>query len=319
MPCSIRAYGIADMANISEPMDATVPEDRPFRRALQLLWRDKFALASACFLLFVALVAIVGPILLGSNATTINLLARNAPPFSLNRGWLYVLGADSLGRSILARLAVGSRNTLGIASAAVLTSMVVGALLGLVAGYRNSWLSNLIMRAADVAMSFPSLLLALIVLYVLGGSNVWNVILVLAVTRVPVYLRTCRAEVLEIRERLFVAASRALGARPRWLIFTHILPIVMSTLWTLATLNFAIVMLSESSLSFLGLGLQPPEISWGVMVAEGKPYLGQAWWLCFWPGLAITLTAMALNLLAGWIRLASDPVQRWRLETSRPS
>jgi peptide/nickel transport system permease protein len=165
-------------------------------------------------------------------------------------------------------------------------------------------------------MSFPSLLLALIVLFVLQ-PGITNVILVLAITRVPIYLRTTRAEVLEIRERTFVTAARIMGASPGRLIWRHIRPTVTPTLITIATLEFAFVMLSESSLSFLGLGIQPPAFTWGAMVAQGQSYLSTAWWVAFWPGLAITLTAMSLNLFANWLRIVGDPVQRWRLEARK--
>lgn len=162
-------------------------------------------------------------------------------------------------------------------------------------------------------MSFPSLLLAVIVLYMLEPS-VGNLILVLAITRIPVYLRTTRAEVLEIRERMFVQAAQVMGASSRRIVFRHILPMILPTILTIATLDFAFVMLAESALSFLGIGIQPPEITWGLMVAQGRNYLSVAWWLAFWPGLAIMLTTMALNLLSSWVRIATDPMQRWRLE-----
>jgi peptide/nickel transport system permease protein len=281
--------------------------------ALAMLWRDKFALAAAVVLIVVLGMALVGPALLGDAATRINLRGRNLAPFSLDQGFLFVLGADSLGRSILARIIVGSRNTLAIAGAAVLVSLVVGTALGLVAGYRGGRIGNIIMRLTDVLMSFPSLLLALFVLYVFE-PRVTNVVIVLAVTRIPIYLRTCRAEVMEIRERLFVTAARVIGASTPRLIFRHILPMALPSLITIATLDFAFVMLSESSLSFLGLGVQAPEITWGLMVAEGRNYLGTAWWLSFWPGLAITVVTISLNLFANWVRVASDPQQRWRLE-----
>ena len=242
-----------------------------------------------------------------------NLRARNAPPFSLERGWLYLLGADALGRSILARIIVAARNTLGVAAAAVTLALLVGAALGLIAGYRGGWLGSLILRLADIVMSFPSLLLAVVVLYMFE-PRVANLVLVLAVTRVPVYLRTTRAEVLEIRERMFVAAARVMGAGGLRIVLRHIAPIVLPTLITVATLDFAFVMLAESALSFLGIGIQPPEITWGLMVAQGRNYLSVAWWLAFWPGLAIMLTTLALNLLSSWVRIAADPVQRWRLE-----
>lgn len=287
-----------------------------FRRMLSLLWRDKLATIAVIFLIVMLCCAIFGPILLGDSAQRINLRGRNAPPFSLDRGWLYVLGADTLGRSILARILVGSRNTLAVAGTAVMIALVVGGMLGLFAGFRGGRLSNFILRVADVVMSFPSLLLALVVLYVLGTS-VLNVVLVLAITRIPLYLRTARAEVLEVRERMFVAAARVLGASQKRLLWRHIAPTVLPTLITLATLDFALVMLSESSLSFLGLGIQPPEISWGSMVAEGRNYLANAWWISFWPGLAITLTTMSVNLVSEWMRIINDPQQRWRLEARK--
>jgi peptide/nickel transport system permease protein len=298
---------------------ALPPLERPWRQALFLLWRDKFALVSALYLGLMVLCALLGPALLEDVATKMNLRGRNAPPFTLEHGWLYVLGADALGRSILARIIVAAQNTLAVAAAAVALALAIGGTLGLIAGYRGGWLGEVIMRAADVIMSFPSLLLAVVVLYMFE-PRVANLVLVLAVTRIPVYLRTTRAEVLEIRERMFVAAARVMGASPLRIVLRHVAPIVLPTLITVATLDFAFVMLAESALSFLGIGIQPPEITWGLMVAQGRNYLQIAWWLAFWPGLAIMLTTLALNLLAGWLRIATDPVQRWRLEVAgRPA
>jgi peptide/nickel transport system permease protein len=292
---------------------ALPPLERPWRQAFLLLWRDKFALVSALYLGLMVLCALVGPALLGEVATDMNLRQRNAPPFTLEHGWLYVLGADALGRSILARIIVAAQNTLAVAAAAVAVAMAVGGTLGLIAGYRGGWLGEVIMRAADVIMSFPSLLLAVVVLYMFE-PRVANLVLVLAITRIPIYLRTTRAEVLEVRERMFVAAARVMGASSLRIALRHVAPIVLPTLITVATLDFAFVMLAESALSFLGIGIQPPEITWGLMVAQGRNYLQIAWWLAFWPGVAIMLTTLALNLLAGWLRIATDPVQRWRLE-----
>jgi len=283
------------------------------RTVLGMLWRDKFALAAAIFLLIIIACAVFGPMLFGDAALSQNLRSRNLPPFSIKNGWLYTMGADSLGRPLLPRVVVAARNTILIAAGAVLCSSVVGALLGLVAGYSSPRVSNVVMRLADVIMSFPSLLLAVIVLYMLSPS-VGNLIIVLAITRIPVYLRTTRAEVLEIRQRMFVEAAQVMGASSRRIVFRHILPMVIPTLVTIATLDFAFVMLAESSLSFLGIGIQPPEITWGLMVSQGKQYLATAWWLAFWPGLAIILTTMSLNLLSNWMRIVLDPAQRWRLE-----
>ena len=289
--------------------------ERPAAQALRLLWHDKFALVAACYLALVVLCALFGPALLEDAATKMNLRGRNAPPFTLEQGWLYVLGADALGRSILARLVVAAQNTIAVAAAAVAVAMTVGGVLGLIAGYGGGFVGNLIMRLADIIMSFPSLLLAVVVLYMFE-PRVANLVIVLAITRIPIYLRTTRAEVLELRERMFVSAARVMGAGPVRIVWRHIVPLLASTLITIATVDFAFVMLAESALSFLGIGIQPPEITWGLMVAQGRNYLATAWWLAFWPGLAIMLTTLALNLLSGWMRIATDPVQRWRLEVA---
>ncbi|MES5097903.1 ABC transporter permease [Agrobacterium sp. BA1120] len=280
---------------------------------LGMLWHDKFACCAAIFLIIAVFCALFGPMLMGDSAVSMNLRARNLAPFTVDKGWLFVLGADALGRSLLARIIVAAQNTLMIAAGAVVCSAIIGSLLGLIAGYASERVSNIIMRLADVIMSFPSLLLAVIVLYMLAPS-VGNIIIVLAITRIPIYLRTTRAEVLEIRQRMFVQAAQVMGASSMRIVFRHILPMVFPTLVTIATLDFAFVMLAESSLSFLGIGIQPPEITWGLMVAQGKQYLTNAWWLAFWPGLAIILTTLSLNLLSNWMRVALDPVQRWRLE-----
>lgn len=289
------------------------PLEHPLRRIIALLWRDKFALVAACFLIIMAFCAIFGPWLLGDVATKMNLKLRNTPPLALEHGWLYILGGDALGRSILARIIVASQNTLAIAAATVPLALLIGGTLGLIAGYKGGWVSSAIMRFADILMSFPSLLLAVVVLYVFE-PRVANLVLVLAITRMPVYIRTTRAETLEIRERLFVDAARVLGADTPRIVRKHIAPLVISTLITIATLDFAYVMLAESALSFLGLGIQPPEITWGLMVAQGRNYLTSAWWLAFFPGLMIMLTTLSLNLVSNWVRVAADPVQRWRLE-----
>lgn len=297
-----------------QTIDAPLSEEPSFLvRMGRMLWADKFALCAAIFLLVILLLAIIGPHWLGDLATKQNLRGRNAAPFDWERGWVWWMGADALGRPLLARIVVATQNTLMVAAGAVAISSITGTLLGLIAGFSSPRVNQIIMRLADVIMSFPSLLIAVIVLYVLGAS-ILNLMLVLAITRIPVYLRTTRAEVLEIRERMFVQAARVMGASSKRILFRHILPVVLPTLTTLATLDFAYVMLAESALSFLGIGIQPPEITWGLMIAQGRQYLQNAWWLSFWPGLAIILTTMSLNLLSNWMRIALDPVQRWRLE-----
>lgn len=277
-----------------------------------MLWADKLAFFAALFLLIILLCALFGPFLLEAIATKQNLRAGRAAVRYHPRNAL-CSRRGCAGQAASCPRHRGSAKYHLVAAAAVLASSVVGTALGLVAGYSRSSAAQWIMRLGDVIMSFPSLLLAVIVLYMLEPS-VTNIVLVLAITRIPIYLRTTRAEVLEVRERMFVQAAKVMGASYWRIVFHHILPVIFPTLVTIATLDFAFVMLAESSLSFLGIGIQAPEITWGLMVAQGRPYLTNAWWLSFWPGLAIILTTLSLNLLSNWLRIALDPTQRWRLE-----
>lgn len=246
------------------------------------------------------------------SGSRIALKARNLPPFDFTQDWRLWIGADALGRSLLARLAEAALTSIGIALLTVLLSLVAGTMLGLVAGYFGGLIGSAIMRASDIVMGFPTLLVALVGLYLFGPS-ITNLVIVLAITRMPSYIRVARAETLEVRERLFVDASRVFGGGPIWIIRNHILPIVAPTMLTLASVNVAMVMLFESGLSYLGLGVQPPDVSWGLMIAQGQGYLSSAWWLGFFPGLAVMLTTMSFNLLANWFRIVNDPSQHWRL------
>lgn len=300
------------MTDESPPI-APIAEKSRLASFWSMLRADKFALTAAIFLVIVIASAFIGPIFLEYDAGRQNLRGRNAPPFDMERGWQFFLGGDQLGRPLLARIIVAARNTMMVAAGSVAAAMIIGATLGLIAGNSRGRAAQIIPRIADVIMSFPSLLLAVIVLYMLEPS-VGNIIIVLAITRIPIYLRTTRAEILEVRERMFVQAAKVMGASQSRIVFRHMLPVILPTLLTIATLDFAFVMLAESSLSFLGIGIQPPEITWGLMVSQGRPYLTNAWWLSFWPGLAIILTTLSLNLLSNWMRTALDPQQRWRLE-----
>ena len=282
----------------------------------RLLLRDKAATLAALILLVVTLVAIFGPMLVGDQANEQDLAAGAQPPFSLDQGWLYFLGTDSLGRSVLARLIVAARTTFSVAVPAVIISMVIGSLIGMWAGYHRGWRETTAMRVADVILSFPSLLMAVVVLYVFSPSAA-NIVVVLAITRIPIYLRTARAESVELQSRVFVDAARTFGTSSGAIIRRHVFPIVLPTLLTVATLDFCYVMLAESSLSFLGIGIQPPDVSWGLMVAQGRTYLQTAWWLSFFPGLAIVITTVSATVLASWVRIATDPAQRWRLTVPR--
>lgn len=282
----------------------------------RLLLRDRLATAAASVLVLVFLVGLFGPLLLGDIAREQNLDESTLPPFDPDSGLLNILGTDPLGRSVLARLIVACRTTLLVALPAVALSCLVGSAVGMWAGYHRGRRETVAMRVADVIMSFPSLLLAVVVLYVYSPS-IANIIAVLVITRIPIYLRTARAEAAELRSRLFVDAARTFGAGSSTIIRRHVFPILLPTLLTVATLDFCYVMLAESSLSFLGIGIQPPDVSWGLMVSQGRTYLQSAWWLSFFPGLAIVATTVSATILAAWARIATDPGQRWRLTMPR--
>jgi peptide/nickel transport system permease protein len=274
-------------------------------RFRHVLRRDRLGKTAVAFLIVMALAAALGPILLGDAATQAHLDRRFVPPMSTEHGWTYVFGSDALGRSFLARLLVAARTTLIIAVLAVVLSALVGAIIGTVVGYAGGRLDTFAMRTADVMLAFPSLLLALIVLYTIG-PGIAALIFVLAVARLALYTRVARAETLAVRERLFVTAARALGAGPLRIVRTQIAPVIAPSVVALATLEFALVILSESALSFLGLGVQQPDVTWGGLIAEGRNYLRDAWWVALLPGLAITLTAIAVNVLADVIRRATQ-------------
>ena len=234
-----------------------------------------------------------------------DLSLRLKPPGTDSAGGLpHLLGTDALGRDTLSRIIYGSRVSLLVGFSSVLFSGVLGVTLGLIVGYFGGKSDTVIMRFVDFQMSLPSLLIALLVLYVLGASLV-NVVLVLAITRWMVYTRVTRGMMLTLREEPFVEASKALGASPWRTIFRHMLPNLMAPLLVLATIELGIMLLTEASLSFLGLGIQPPDSSWGLMLAQGREYLVSAWWLVAMPGLAIFITTLSINLIATWLRAST--------------
>lgn len=297
--------------NASDPL-VTPPRQRFVWTALR---GDIVATISLAGLVVLVLVAVIAPIFISDLVTRQDLSNPTAAP-GFDHGFWGLLGTDSLGRSVLARVIVAARTTLLIAACAVSISAVVGSLIGTAIGYLGGWSETIVMRVADVIMSFPSLLLALIVLYVFGPQATL-IVLVLAVTRLPVYLRTSRARAREIRALPYVEAARALGLS-RWrIVARHGIPAVVPTTLTLVTVELGLVMLIESSLTFLGIGVQPPEVSWGLLAAEGRGHLQTGWWLSLFPGLAICLTVIAINIVSAWSRLASDPRQRWRFIRDR--
>ncbi|WP_426289800.1 ABC transporter permease (plasmid) [Ensifer adhaerens] len=266
------------------------------------------AVASAAWLALILVLAfVVAPLVVEqANHQTIGL--RFFPPFQLDKGFAFFLGADSLGRPIMLQLIVGARTSVLIAIFAVGISATVGYAIGLVSGYFGGWVDNILLRIADIIHTVPSLLMALVVLFVLEPS-ILNLIIVLGITRIPVYLRTSRTQTMEVRERMFVEVARAMGAS-NWRIMTReIAPLVFPTIRTLAMLEVAAVILSAASLTFLGIGLQRPDVDWGMMVSDGRAYLKSAWFVAVFPGLVIVLTALSANILSNWLRAVEDPAQ----------
>jgi peptide/nickel transport system permease protein len=284
------------------------------RSYLAMLRRDRLAQAAAIFLVIVLVTGLVLAPLLRELGEVQDLRAKLRPPLQFADGLSGLLGTDLLGRSILFRMISGAQLSVSIALAAAAVSAILGTAIGIWAGYAGGFVEAIAMRLADVVLSFPTLLLALLFLYLLDAQTS-TIITLLVVGRMPLYVRVARAETLEARKRLFVDAARSLGASG-WTICTkEIAPVILPTILTLAALDIGVLMLLESGLSFLGLGVQPPAVSWGGMVAEGRRWINSAWWLTAFPGLAIFLTALSATIFSNWLRIAMDPAQRWRLET----
>jgi peptide/nickel transport system permease protein len=269
---------------------------------------NKVATLAVLFLFLVVVGALLAGHLSITSQSQLDVPGRNLPPFSHHRGF-HLLGTDPLGRDMLGQLMNGARVSIIVSIAGVVVSGVVGTFLGLLAGYFGGKLDQVVMRLVDLQMSLPSLLIALLVLYILGPSLV-NVVLVLSITRWMVYARVTRGLVLSLKHALFFEAARSLGARPGRIIMRHLLPNLSGQLVVLATLELALMLLTEASLDFLGLGIQPPDTSWGLMLSNGQQYLTSAWWLVAFPGLAIMLTSLCINLVATSLRSRTTDVGR---------
>jgi peptide/nickel transport system permease protein len=219
------------------------------------------------------------------------------------------LGTDQLGRDLLARLLFGARLALFIGGCTVMVTAIVGGLLGLVAGFVERWPSTVLMRIVDVQLSFPFILLAMTINAIVG-LGLRNIILSLSAAGWVVYARVVRGEVLSVKQRDYVQAAAALGVGRARLMFRHVLPNVAPSIVVVASLQFSSFIVAEAAISFLGFGVQPPTPAWGSMLSESRDFLYVAWWLAAFPGAALTLTALGVNLLGDWLRDTLDPKLR---------
>ena len=284
-------------------VDAPAVEHATLRRLLRLRW----GVAAAAVLLLIVASAVFAPWISPHDPLAVNIRHRLAPPAWIEGGSITnALGTDQVGRDLLSRMIYGGRVSLVVGTTAVLMAATIGVLLGLTAGYFRGNIDWIIMTGVNVMLTFPFVLLALAVIAVLGAS-LKNMILVLGVAGWPIYARVVRAETLAIREREFILAGRALGMSHLRLMFLQIVPNLTSVIVVIATLQVAQVIIAESFLSFLGLGIQPPTPAWGNMLGEGRVYMLNSWWIATFPGLAIFLTTLVINLMGNALRDWLDP------------
>jgi peptide/nickel transport system permease protein len=299
---------MASSIPVSVPAD-TVPVEaarggRVARRTRRLV------AAGAGFVLLLALVAAAAPWLAPHDPVRQSLRTRlAAPTLEGADGRAHPLGTDHLGRDVLSRMLYGARVSLLVGFAAVVVGSVVGAALGIVAGYRGGWTDTVVMTVADAQLAFPFVLLAIGIIGVLGPSFP-TLVVVIGLSGWVDYARVLRSQVLVLRSREFVDAILALGGAVARVVARHILPNVLSTLVVIATLQLARAIVLEATLSFLGLGIQPPTPSWGGMIQEGREYLDSAWWISIFPGCLLLLTSLVVSRSGDWLRDLLDPTLR---------
>ena len=275
--------------------------------SLRRLFASRLVVVGLAVLVVVVALALAAPLVAAADPTVQQLEQKLRPPLNAS----HPLGTDQLGRDVLARMLFGTRVSLVVAVLAVLVSGSVGIGLGVVAGFYSGRADAAIMRLVDVQLSMPVTLVAIAIIAV-AGTSLLNLVLVLGLSQWPLYARVVRGEALALRGREFLVAARALGASSGWIILRHVLPNTLSSIVVVSTLGVASVVVFEAGLSFLGLGVQPPQPSLGGMLSEGREYLATAWWLGVFPGLLIMLLVLGINLLGDGLRDALDPRQRLR-------
>ncbi len=250
---------------------------------------------------------IFGGLFLPHDPTEMDLMSAEKPPFWMEQGSTsYFLGADELGRDILSRLIGGAGVSLQVSFVVVCIAGSVGSIIALLSGFIGGKVDTVLMMLTDIFIAMPFLLIAIVLAAVLGPSKN-NIILILAILGWAGYARVLRSEVLRIKEADFVNLARVAGSSNFRIMVREIFPNIVNTLIIMATLQVGFVIIAESSISFLGLGVPPPEPAWGTMIADGRDFLTTSWWICLWPGLAILFTVLSCNLLGDWLRLRLDP------------
>jgi peptide/nickel transport system permease protein len=275
-----------------------------WRETLSLLARNRTALIAAIVLLAIVVVAIFDETFAPQGANEQDIDNRLEGP-----SWSHLFGTDDLGRDILSRVILGASVSLKVGFLSVGLAMLGGTVIGLVAGFYGRWVDDTLMRFMDMLFAFPAVLLAIAILAI-RGPGTSNTIIAIAIVYVPIFARVTRASVLGVREEVYVRASRSVGASDFRLITRHVLPNAAPPIIVQASISLAFAVLAEAALSFLGLGTQPPNPSWGLMLAEGRGYIDLAWWLAFFPGMAIVITVLCFNLLGDGLRDVLDPRQR---------
>ncbi|HEY3367060.1 MAG TPA: ABC transporter permease [Symbiobacteriaceae bacterium] len=285
-----------------------MPERR--RISLRRLVTNGPALVGALLVLTAVACAFLAPFITAHDPVNAQLRLRLDPPtWDAASKAHYLLGADAVGRDVLTRIIYGARISLTVGLTATAISLAIGVVLGLLSGYFGGWLDSLIMRIADVQLSFPFILLALVVMAIFGGGLA-KLVLVLGITGWVSYARLVRSQVLTVRELDYVQAARSLGASDLRIIVKHVLVNVISSIIVLSTLQVATNILLEAGLTFLGMGVDPSIPSWGGMLADGRNYITNAWWVATFPGFAIMFTVLGVNLLGDWLRDELDPQLR---------
>jgi len=281
-----------------------VAERRPARR-----W-DIFLQLNFCIPVIVLTIMVLGaifaPLIAPYDPLQTSLSARLAPPAFAGGSEAHLLGTDKLGRDVLSRIIYGARVSLSVSLLVILITGTIGTTLGIISGYFGGWLDSLLMRVTDVSLAFPGILIALLLAVTLGPSFT-TVVLAISLLGWAAYARLIRGEVLKLRNADFVAQARIIGCSPGRIMLTHIFPNVVNPLLILATLSVGLVILIESALSYLGAGIPPPTPSWGSMVSDGRGLIDTAWWISFFPGLAIGMVVLSGNFLGDWLRDRLDP------------